>query len=205
MYVLIDPGHGGMINNVYQTAGKRSPKWADLPQLFEGVQNRKIANKLKELLKAANIPFMDVVDSESDVSLGERVRKANAAYKQHPDAVYISIHADAAGDGVNDHPAKGFSVWTSKGETKSDLLAEAILLELAASMAGRSTFRSEKSDGDSDYESDFFVLHKTNCPAVLCELGFMTNRKECEQMQKPEWIDQAAKGIYNGIIKFYTK
>ncbi|MCK6649660.1 MAG: N-acetylmuramoyl-L-alanine amidase, partial [Bacteroidia bacterium] len=139
MFVLIDPGHGGMINGVYQTAGKRSPKWGDLPQLFEGVQNRKIAAKLKELLKASNIPFMDVVDSESDVSLGERVRKANAAFKQHPDAIYISIHADAAGDGVSNHPAKGFSIWTSKGESKSDRLAEAILLELAATMSGRSS------------------------------------------------------------------
>ncbi len=70
-------------------------------------------------------------------------------------------------------------------------------------MKDRSNFRSDKSDGDGDYESDFFVLHKTKCPAILCELGFMTNRGECELMQTPEWIDQCAEGIVNGILNYY--
>ena len=36
---LFDNGHGGIIDGVYQTAGKRSPKWEDGTQLFEGEFN----------------------------------------------------------------------------------------------------------------------------------------------------------------------
>ena len=39
---ILDNGHGGIINGVYQTAGKRSPIWADGTQLFEGEFNRAI-------------------------------------------------------------------------------------------------------------------------------------------------------------------
>ena len=33
---LLDPGHGGIIDGVYQTAGKRSPKFPDGSVLYEG-------------------------------------------------------------------------------------------------------------------------------------------------------------------------
>ena len=35
---LLDPGHGGMIDGEYQTAGKRSPEF-EFGQYFEGVGN----------------------------------------------------------------------------------------------------------------------------------------------------------------------
>ncbi len=114
MYIILDPGHGGMINQKYTTPGKRSPQWNDLPQLFEGVQNRKVVARIKDKLAQNNIPFFDVVDSESDVLLSKRVDRANEIFREHPDAIYISIHADAAGDGIAHHPAAGFSVWTSR-------------------------------------------------------------------------------------------
>ena len=36
---ILDNGHGGMIDGVYQTPGKRSPVWPDGTQLFEGEFN----------------------------------------------------------------------------------------------------------------------------------------------------------------------
>ena len=36
---IFDPGHGGLVDGKYQTAGKRSPKFADGKVLFEGVNN----------------------------------------------------------------------------------------------------------------------------------------------------------------------
>ena len=45
--IILDAGHGGLINGVYQTKGKRSPIWPDGRQLFEGVFNRQIVELLK--------------------------------------------------------------------------------------------------------------------------------------------------------------
>jgi len=204
MLVLLDAGHGGMINGKYQTAGKRSPVWSDLPQLFEGEQNRKIVSLIKKKLTSKGINYYDVVDSETDVPLTVRVKRANDQYAIHKEAIYISIHADAHGDGKVGTEANGVSVWSSKGETKSDPLAESALINLSARLPLHK-FRKDTRDGDGDQESDFYVLHKTNCPAILCELGFMTNRKECQIMQTDKFIEAAAEAIVETIINYYAK
>jgi N-acetylmuramoyl-L-alanine amidase len=205
VHVLLDAGHGGMINKVYQTAGKRSPKWTDLPQLFEGVQNREIAALLKSKLTAANIRFTDVVDSQNDISLKARVAKANSIYAKDKSAIYISIHADAAGNGNEDYPATGISVFTSPGQTKSDMLAQETFKALDVKLGNSTKKRTDSTDGDSDKEADFYVLTATTCPSILCELGFMTNRKECELMQTAKWKEDCAQAIFEGILNYSQK
>ena len=204
-HVLIDSGHGGIVNGTYVTPGKRSPKWTDIPQLFEGVQNREIAAILKTKLTAAGIPFTDVVNSQNDISLAARVSKANSIFAKDKSAIYVSIHADAAGDGKTDYPATGISVFTSPGQTKSDQLASCVFGALDRIIGNVTKKRTDNSDGDPDKEAHFYVLTKTNCPAILCELGFMTNRKECELMQTAKWKEDCAQALFEGIVKFYSK
>jgi len=52
--IIIDNGHGGIVNGEYVTNGKRSPVWDDGTQLFEGVWNRQVAKKIHELCKKNN-------------------------------------------------------------------------------------------------------------------------------------------------------
>jgi hypothetical protein len=49
---ILDNGHGGMIDGVYQTPGKRSPVWPDGTQLFEGEFNRAIVKRLLLMILA---------------------------------------------------------------------------------------------------------------------------------------------------------
>lgn len=205
MHVLLDAGHGGMVNGNYVTPGKRSPKWNDLPQLFEGVQNRVIVSLLKAKLTTANIKFTDVVSSENDISLNARVSKANSIFAKDKTAIYVSIHADAAGKGLEDFPATGISVFTSPGQTKSDSLAIRVFSALDKKIGNTTKKRTDLTDGDSDKEAHFYVLTASTCPAILCELGFMTNRKECELMQTAKWKEDCAQAIFEGIIKYYEK
>lgn len=205
LHVLLDAGHGGLINGNYVTPGKRSPKWSDLPQLFEGVHNREIVALLKSKLTAANIRFTDVVDSNNDISLKARVAKANSIYAKDKSAIYISIHADAAGNGNEDYPATGISVFTSPGQTKSDILAQEAFKVLDAKLGNSIKKRTDSTDGDSDKEAHFYVLTATTCPSILCELGFMTNRKECELMQTAKWKEDCAQAIFEGILNYSNK
>ena len=46
---LLDPGHGGFIDGVYQTAGKRSPEFPDGSQLYEGEFNRDVVARIMDL------------------------------------------------------------------------------------------------------------------------------------------------------------
>lgn len=202
-HVLLDPGHGGMIFGKYQTPGKRSPIWGDIPQLFEGVQNRDICERVKKLLTIANIPFTDIVNSNDDVSRPVRISRANGYYKSNKDCVLISIHADGAGDGKNNHPATGISIYTSIGKTKSDVLATEIIRAAEPIFLNSVKWRTDLTDKDKDKEKDFDMTKLVHCPAVLCEFGFMTNRIECEKMHTEEWKNNCANAIVNGIKKYY--
>ncbi len=204
MHVFLDAGHGGIVNGNYVTPGKRSPQWNDLPQLFEGVQNREIVSLIKTKLTAKGIKFTDVVDSQNDISLKARCAKANSIYTKDKTGVYVSIHADAAGKGIEDFPATGISVYTSPGQTRSDNLATEVYKCLDHALGNITKKRTDSTDGDPDKEAHFQVLTSTACPSILVELGFMTNRKECELMHTTKWKDDCAESIVQGIVNYYN-
>ena len=183
---IFDPGHGGLINGKYQTAGKRSPKFADGRVLFEGINNRDNVERIMTKFKSNGLDCVDIVSSDSDISLDKRVSEANKLAKTRK-CVYISIHSDAAGDGIKWHSASGISVYTSKGQTKSDILASLVIDSLVDNFSNSVKWRFDNTDGDKDKEENFYVLAKTNCPAILCEFGFHTNEAETKRMMTMEF------------------
>lgn len=191
MIWLLDGGHGGLINGIYQTSGKRSPIWDNESQLFEGEFNRSIVNRLVEMLTAENIRYVSLCPEMEDIPLSERVDRANAV---NGDCVLLSIHANAGG-------GRGFEAFTSPGETKSDALARVFYEEMALEFPG-DRMRKDLSDGDPDKESPFYILTKTRMPAVLTESFFMDNERECrEYLMTKEGRDRIAEAHFNAIMR----
>jgi len=87
----------------------------------------------------------------------------------------------------------------------SDILAEEVFKALDAKLGNSTKKRTDNTDGDSDKEAGLYVLTATTCPSILCELGFMTNRKECELMQTAKWKEDCAQAIFEGIINYSNK
>ena len=187
---LFDNGHGGIIDGVYQTSGKRSPVWDDGSILYEGEFNRAIVNRLVKLCKENNIDYVNLVDTQEDVSLGDRVRSANSIAKSSDKkCIYVSIHAN----GFDKESANGWSVYTSPGKTKSDDIAT-ILFEKSMREFKGEYMRKDTTDGDPDKESNFYVLVNTSMPAILSENFFMTNYDNCHKYLLPkEGRDRVAK------------
>jgi N-acetylmuramoyl-L-alanine amidase len=226
---LLDPGHGGLINGQYSTPGKRSPKFEDGSVLYEGVNNRDNVNRIMNALQKLGIDCVDIVNDNKDISLTERVARAN---KLHPTrkCIYISIHSDAHQyyyidkactirydvkvHGKRDTKtmfqkspiewteANGISVYTSPGQTPSDPFAQIWIDELEAQFGNTVTWRKDKSDGDEDKEAHFYVLKETNMPAVLGELGFHTNLEQARRMQTDEWKNKVVASVVNAILKW---
>lgn len=199
--ILMDPGHGGLIKGVYQTAGKRSPKFDDGSVLYEGVNNRDNVNRFIAALKTEGIDCVDIVKSNKDIPLQDRVAAANELAKTRK-CLYISVHSDAAGDGVSWHPASGVSVYTSVGQTDSDTFAEILLNELAVNFGNKVKWRTDKTDGDGDKEENFYVLKNTSCPAVLIECGFHTNKAEATAMLSEAWKIEYTKAVVSAVKKW---
>jgi len=201
---ILDPGHGGMVNKKYVTPGKRSPKFDDGSVLYEGVNNREIVKKLMIAMEAEDIKCIDIVASEQDVSLPIRVDRANNLSKTKP-CIYISIHSDANGDGSVWDKASGLSVYTSVGQTKSDEFAQLVIDELKDNFKDAVKWRTDSTDKDEDKEENFYVLKNTNCPAILCELGFHTNKEEATKMLTADWKNKVVLSIIYAIKKFELK
>jgi N-acetylmuramoyl-L-alanine amidase len=198
---IFDPGHGGLVDGKYQTAGKRSPKFADGKVLFEGVNNRDNVQRIMKAFRDNGLECVDIVDSENDVSLIERVKKANKLSKDRK-CVYISIHSDANGDGVKWDQASGMSVYTSKGQTKSDIFASIVIDELYNKFTSTIKWRTNNTDGDKDQEENFYVLKNTDCPAILCELGFHTNEAETKRMMTLDYKNKIVDAMVASAIKW---
>ncbi len=198
---LFDPGHGGLIGGKYVTPGKRSPKFDNGSVLYEGVNNREIVNLLIAECGRQGISCQDIVSSNDDVSLLTRVTRANTANHLKP-CVYISIHSDANGNGLVWDKASGMSVYTSKGETASDPLATLIINQLKTNFSSSVKWRTDMTDLDPDKEENFYVLKFTDCPAVLCELGFHTNKEEATAMLTPVYKQKIVTSIINAIKEF---
>ena len=208
--LIIDYGHGGMIDGVYQTPGGKQYHHTDVTptlSLYEGVSNRMTALELARLALAAGVRVWDCVADrwlelplgcsrcdleQTDVPLSARVRSAN----KHPGGLLISCHSNAVGNSIRGPslPANGVDIYTSRGNTRADAVADTVFRSFGEHLAGLRLRGGEYSDGDSDHEADFYVLRKTSMPAVLGEVGFFTNLGDAQFLAEPEnhfWIGQA--------------
>ena len=180
--VLLDNGHAK------STFGKRSPRLDDGRQFFEYEFNRDVVARIAKALDKLGIRnYVLVPEVEKDIALSERARRANEYCKEYgkDNCFFISVHSNAYGMGEKWETPGKWSVWTTAGETKSDEYGK-VLYKVAEEMLEPYGFgcRDGKVQGNGnpgpDYEENFTVIYKTNCPAVLTENLFYTNKKECE-------------------------
>ena len=182
-----------MIDGRYVTAPKKMFKFDDGFTVYEGVFNRQIVAKLSYLLSAESIPFSLLVPHQNDVSLRRRKQLTNEEnIRQNGNSILLSIHGNA-GKGT------GFEVFTTRGETKSDVIATEFFNELKREFPGE-RMRADISDGDVDKEANFTVL-MCEPPAVLTENLFFDNREDAELMMSDAGQNRIAKAHFEAIKK----
>ncbi len=181
---LLDSGHGGIDpQGNYVTAPKKMYEHPDGTVIYEGKFNREIRDELLNLIiDDGSMEWFIINHGYKDMSLGERVRYANKLQKIHGRCVYVSIHGNAG-------RGKGFEVYTSIGETESDLIADVWIDEMSKIFPGQ-VDRGEK-------DRDFYVIKNTNCPAILTESFFMDTLKDCKLMLSEIGQNKVALAHYN--------
>ena len=187
MKILIDNGHGS------NTAGKRSPD----SRLMEYAYTREIAERVVYELRKRGLDAERIVREEVDVPLAERCKRVNG-YKAS-EAILISIHCNAAGNGSDWMSARGWEAWTSVGKTKADKLATCLY-----EAAGRAGFklRKDESDGDPDKEGHLYILKHTKCPAVLTENLFQDNKEDVDYLLSEEGKNAIVELHVDGICEY---
>lgn len=193
MKILLDNGHG------VNTAGKRSPKWADGSQLFEWAYTREIAKRVELELKKHGIDVERIVPEDNDIPLSERCKRANAIADKVgvKNCLLVSIHNNAF-NGI----ALGWEIHTYIGKSISDEYATVFWNEAKQVLAGVPTnMRGDHSDGDPDWDSNFAILRETKCAAVLTENLFMDNESDCRFLLSEEGKEAITKIHVQAILK----
>ena len=189
--VVLDPAHGE------ETPGKRSPDG----RFREYLWSRMIIEKLAEKLDDAGFCVRETNTSKKEIGLSNRAGVCNMINGKK---ILISIHSNAAGNGVEWMSATGFSVYTTKGKTKSDNVAEVLMNGFIKDFPELKA-RMDMSDGDKDTEENFTVIKKANCPAVLIEWMFQDNKNDVEILLSEEYTKRLVDSIYNSIIEIENK
>ena len=190
MLILIDNGHG------LDTPGKRSPDG----KFLEATYTREIARRVVADLTDRGYNAQILVPELEDIPLSERVRRINAHCNAlgKSNVILISIHVNTAGNGSQWLNATGWSCYTSKGQTTSDLIAECFYAAAKKNFPGK-RIRTDFSDNDPDWEENFYILSHSLCPAVLTENFFMDNPSDLECLQsragKQAIVDTHVEGI----------
>lgn len=196
MKILLDNGHG------QNTPGKRSP----VGFFREYAYTRFLASQIQEQLIALGLDAQLLVPELEDFSLPERCRRVNAFCQEFgkDQVILVSLHVNAAGNGREWMNARGWSCYTTRGETAADGLATA-LYEAAKDWLPGMRLRSDYTDGDPDIEKDFYLLRHTQCPAVLTENLFMDNKEDVVFLESGEGAQAIINLHVEGIFQYINK
>lgn len=175
--VVIDAGHGGVDGGCAE----------------DGVQEKDVNLAIAELVadKLDGMGYQVVMARERDVYIAkeERVEKANACGAD----IYVSIHQNTFEDGG----VEGIETWYdgSDGDRDSRRLAQLVHQETLKSTGA--VQRELRGD------SELYVTGKTAMPSCLVETGFLSNQEEREKLVMPEYRQQIADGIVQGIDLYF--
>lgn len=180
MIVCIDPGHGGPDPGAVSADG-----------IQEKTVNLSVAKRVAEYLRRADVQVVLTRDTDKELVLGnDDAAELRARAKVANDAkadFFLSIHCNAA----STPDAEGFEIYHYPGSVKGAMLAT----KIAGAYTVASGLKKRKVAS-----ANFQVLRDTAMPAVLVELGFLTNKADCALLREPAFLDKIALGIAFGIL-----
>lgn len=199
--VFLDPGHGALDRNGnYVTAPSKQYEhnrgtFHNGGWFYEGVFNRIVANRVAMKLERLGITYIFVAHEYLDTPLAQRVDMANWYHRNYKPGVFISFHANAS-NGL----ARGYEIYTSRGTTSSDSLADLHWNQVKDLLGNKISMRTDTSDGDLDREAGFYVLTKTAMTAILIEHLFFDNYDDAKLLMDDEVIDLFAEATVRSIV-----
>jgi len=179
MKICINAGHGN------KGTGNSSSNGIDPGAIGpsgykEYIETKEIADLVSTKLKFNGIETLVIQDGD----LWDVTNQSNAWKSDY----FVSIHCNSFS--ADSHGVETFSL-ASIG--KGRMLAEKVHKELIPATGLYN--RGLKSE-------NYHVLRETDCPAILTEIGFISNPTEEALMKDSKWDDRVSSAIARGICNF---
>jgi N-acetylmuramoyl-L-alanine amidase len=194
--VVLDPGHGGQDSGTTKNG------------MVEKELTLEVAHRVERLLQERGLVVALTRADDTYVSLLERATMANS----QPEAVFVSIHFDEGGrsaaTGIETYYATHASSfpervasWLPFLQRTSSEPPNVESQSLAASIQESLVARTQAANRGTRPQQ-FFVIANVRHPAVLIEGGFLTNKDEVMKLANPDYREQMAIGIADGILRY---
>ncbi len=220
--IIIDAGHGGKDPGGVGNITYKNKKYT----IYEKDVVLNVSFLIKKYVQNffPNLPITLTRNDDTYLSLEQRTLLANRYLNELDNGeliLFISVHANAAPSSS----ANGYEIWYLPSEFfRDDLLQDddvdnvalySIINTLRNSEISLESFELAKVVLQSLEESigynfknrglkenEWYVVRNTKMPAILIELGFVTNPQEGYTLTLKEYQDVLAKGIAKGIKKY---
>lgn len=187
--IIFDAAHGEDV------PGKRSPDG----KFREYAWSRMMIDKIMPRVAERGYAVRETNTTDKEIGLSRRKNIADAFEGQNK--VLLSIHNNAAGNGSTWMNASGIEFFTTKGQTGSDVFAECLYKAFSEKFPNIK-MRVDKTDGDSDKESNFTVLMGSSYFAVLAEILFQDSKEDIAKLTDDAWCERCADAFIEGIEFF---
>jgi N-acetylmuramoyl-L-alanine amidase len=190
--IVIDPGHGGLDPGT-SAHGQQEKSWT-----------LNVGTALAKELESRGWPVVLTRDADSFLSPMDRSVLAN----QKPRLAFVSLHFNAGGpDAVG---IESYYAWPRRPETMARLMATLETPDGQTLIDDRSRLLAESlqsalcnATGAKDRgvrnDPSHAVTGHTVCPAVLVELGFLTNAAESRGIQSEAYRKKIVQGLADGM------
>lgn len=181
--IVLDAGHGGTDSGAVSTIDK---------MVTEKALNLDMIERLNERFLMLGYDVILTRSEDEYIKLLDRARISNTSDAD----IFLSIHFNS----TTNSTSKGIEVLYASEKNviiksvEQVHLAKAIQKELIESTG--STNRGVKN------RADLIVLNKTKNVAALCELGFLTNREDMENITNSSYLDTMADAIVRGVENY---
>ena len=222
IHVILNYGHAkstpGKRSPLYSTLSKTEQRYfAQYPQFgvdryYEYLSNRVIGRQIARQLRA-NGWLVDEIEQEGASGLTEINTMTKRLVKNYGanNCLVVSIHSNAASAKDNGWAnAQGWCIYTTKGQDKSDKLADCIYKyadEIFVKNEGRK-IRRDMKDGDADQEENFSVIwnaKQLGIAGVLTENFFFNDKEDLKYIVSENGQNAIVKTHVMGIEEYIHK
>ncbi len=178
MKIFLDPGHGGSNPGAVSTiTGEK-----------ESEINLDTAMRTARILEEYGYTVKLSRTGESNLSLTERAEEANAWEADY----FISIHCNSSDDPAVSGTETFYYRKGSVSENFASIVQEQLVIQNGLTDLGIKS-------------RNFAVLRLTKMPAILTELGFLTNENDARLLSEADFREKCAQGIANGVWMFINR